>query len=174
MLEWLNLYRADVQHIASLVLGLAIWRYGAGPERAVAAVFAGFVILPALLTRLSGLDTAMFGDQAWLYILSDGVAAVAFMAIALNANRNYPLWVAGFQIVAISAYMVRGMVDAVSPIAFAILAIGPSYCQLLLLLAGFTNHRLRQRRFGPYREWRLTAPGAGWFAMPPHRGGPHV
>lgn len=169
MLEWLNLYRADVQHVASLILGLAMWRYGAGPERAVGGVFIGTVILPAMLARLTGLDTVMFGNQAWLYVLSDSVAAIAFMAIALNANRNYPMWVAGFQLVAISAHVVRGMVDVVSPMAYAILAVGPSYCQLLLLLGGFASHCLRQRRFGRYRDWRLPPPGAGWLGFSSRR-----
>lgn len=172
MLEWLNLYRADVQHVASLLLGLAMWRYGAGPERALGVVFAVLVILPAQIGRWADPDMIFFGDLSWLYALSDSLAACAFVAIALNANRNYPLWVAGFQLVAISAYAVRSVFDAVSPIAYAILAVGPSYCQLALLLAGFARHSLRKRRFGPYREWRLSLPGAGWLGLAyPRRGG---
>jgi hypothetical protein len=174
MLEWLNLYRADVQHIASLALGLAIWRYGAAPERAVGAVFVGIVIFPSMLARVIGFDHWMFGDQGWLYVLSDSFAVVGFLVIALNANRNYPMWIAGFQLVAMSAHVVRGMVDVVSPMAYAILAIGPSYCQLLLLLSGFTRHCLRRRRFGSYRDWRPSLPGSGWLGLSYPNRGPHV
>jgi hypothetical protein len=82
------------------------------------------------------------------------VVLAGFAAIALNANRNYPLWAAGFQLVAVGSHLVRGLVDSVSPIAYAILAVGPSYCQLALLFAGLLRHRARLRRYGPYRDWR--------------------
>lgn len=165
MLEWLNLYRADVQHVASLVLGLAMWRYGAGPERALGAVFAVLVIMPAQIGRQIGPEANMFGELGWLYVAFDSLAAGAFMVIALNANRNYPMWIAALQLVAMSAHVVRSFVDAVSPMAYAILAVGPSYCQLALLLGGFVRHRLRSRRFGRYRDWRPSLPGAGLFGV---------
>ena len=164
MLEWLNLYRADVQHIASLVLGLAMWRHGGAPERAMALAFGGLIIVPALMARLIGLDGALLADFGWLYVLLDSVAAAAFLMIALAANRNYPMWVAGLQLVAMSAHFVRGMVDSVSTFAYVILAIGPSYCQLLLLAVGLSRHLWRQRTYGDYRHWRSgTGPAGLWL-----------
>jgi hypothetical protein len=56
--------------------------------------------------------------------------------------------------VAISAHAVKVMVDTVSPLAYLILASGPSYCQLALIFAGFVRHRMRLKTFGPYRAWR--------------------
>lgn len=155
LLEFLNSHRFDIQYIASILLGLAMWRWGGGPERGMAILFTGIMVAPVALFRLVAQTTFMFGDFATVYVVIDWVVLAGFMAIALNANRNYPLWVAGFQLVAVGSHVVHGMVDTVSPLAYAVLAVGPSYCQLVLLLAGLLRHRARLRRFGTYRDWRV-------------------
>lgn len=161
LLDLFNAYRADAQHIASVILALAIWRWGAAPERWLIGVFVGFLLAPLYVVKLLGIDDFTFGPYAWIYVGTDLIAAAGFVLIALNANRNYPLWVAGFQLVAVSAHAVRGMVESVSPLAYLILAIGPSYCQLLVIFGGFVRHLLRERRFGQYRAWRASLPGVG-------------
>jgi hypothetical protein len=160
MLKLLNDYRADAQHIASVILALAIWRWGAAPERWLIAVFLAAMVVPVEALELMGLGHPAFSPYSGLYIAIDVLAGFAFVGLALQANRNYPLWIAGFQLVAIGAHAVRGLVDEVSPLAFVILAVGPSYCQLLLIFAGFVRHVRRENRFGPYRAWRITAPSA--------------
>lgn len=150
----LNAYRADLQYIAGLLIGFAMLRWGGGPERAVALAFAGLLLAPAIMFRLLASGTMIFGDFAPVYVALDVVALAAFVLIALNANRNYPLWVAGFQIIAVGAHLVKSVVDAVSPFAYVLLAVGPSYCQLALMITGLLRHRARYRRFGTYRDWR--------------------
>lgn len=154
ILEFLNVYRADLQYIASILLGLAMWRWGAGPERGLAIMFSGVMVGPSILFRLMSGNALIFGNLASVYVAVDVIALAGFVLIGLNANRNYPLWVAGFQMVAVGSHVVRGLVDSVSPIAYAVLAVGPSYCQLVVLLVGLLRHRARLRRFGPYRDWR--------------------
>ncbi|MDA9918626.1 hypothetical protein N9D37_01945, partial [Erythrobacter sp.] len=99
--------------------------------------------------------SVVFSSRAGFYIAIDIIACVAFVLIALNANRNYPLWLAGFQVVALAAHMVRGLVDSVSPLAYAILVIGPSYFQLILMLVGLIRHIRREKKHGEYRDWRV-------------------
>jgi hypothetical protein len=163
MLEWLefsNTYRAPAQHLVSILLAGAIWRWGGAPERWLIAIFLATMVLPMYV--LWGLDPPpeWQGVAARVYTMLDLLAAVLFVAVALNANRNYPLWIAGFQLVAVGAHVVRVMVESAAPLAYAILIIGPSYCQLLVLAVGFVRHVLRERRFGPYRAWRQSAPFA--------------
>lgn len=160
LLDLFNIYRTDVQHIASVLLALAIWRWGAAPERWLIGIFVATMVAPLYLFKLFGLGSPVFGPYALLWIGFDMFATVAFIVVGVNANRNYPLWIAGFQLVAISAHAVKGLVDSVSPLAYLILASGPSYCQLALILAGFVRHRIRLRQFGPYREWRKTPASA--------------
>lgn len=163
LLDLLNLYRVEVLHIASAVLALAIWRWGASPERWLIGVYIATMVAPFYVSQWMGLGSIAFGPYSWAFVVIDLLAAVGFVAIALNANRNYPLWVAGFQLVSVGAHAVRGMGDMVSPFAYIVLAVGPSYCQLLLIGAGFIRHARRERRFGSYRDWRVTRERAPLF-----------
>lgn len=154
LIDLVNNHRGDLQYISSLLVGLAMWRWGGGPERGVAIFFTGVLILPLVAFRIFGTGTLIFGNFAMLYVGLDAIALLGFVLIALNANRNYPLWIAGLQLVAVGAHMVRGFADAVSPLAYAILAVGPSYGQLVLMIIGLLRHRWRLRRYGEYRDWR--------------------
>lgn len=165
MSDWLeifNTYRAPTQHLVSVMLAAACWRWGGSPERWLSGIFLAAMVLPVYLFRAFGVTKGLeIGPYASLVMLIDLFAAAMFVGVALQANRSYPLWIAGFQLVALGAHLVRGMVDSVSPLAVAVLVIGPSYFQLLLILCGFVRHLQRQRRFGPYREWRIAAPRGG-------------
>ncbi len=163
LLDLFNTYRVVVQHTAALLLAAAIWRWGGSPERWLIGIFVSTAVLPVypllwLHVVLSNEEVLL---QVWFVI--DMIAAGLFILVALNANRNYPLWIAGFQLVALVAFVVQALVDAVSPLAAAILIIGPSYGILLVLAAGFLRHHRREQRSGPYREWRLGPPGLRWL-----------
>lgn len=160
LLDFLNAYRVPSLHVTSFLLLGAIWRWGGAPERWLIGIFIATMVLPTYVIWWFGLGAAEVGPYAPVVMLIDMSAAAMFIGVALKANRNYPLWIAGFQLVAVGAHLVRSIIDTISPLAIAILVIGPAYCQLLLLLAGFARHALRQRRFGPYREWRLKIPTA--------------
>ncbi|MDP5102424.1 MAG: hypothetical protein NWP98_00690 [Erythrobacter sp.] len=160
MLDLYNTYRGDVQHITSVLLALAIWRWGAAPERWLIALFIATMVVPVKAFEWFDLGNAGFGPMSWIYVAIDVLAGVGFVAVALRANRNYPLWIAGFQLVAIGAHGVK-MIETVSPIAYVILSSGPSYCQLVLIIIGFGRHIMRERQFGAYREWRAPLPGIG-------------
>lgn len=160
MSDWLeifNAYRAPAQHIASLLLAAAVWRWGGGPERWIMAIFIATMVMPLYMVRWLDLGYISGGPHSWVYLLLDLIAAALFVAVALNANRNYPLLIAGFQLVAVGAHIVRALIETASPLAIAVLVIGPSYCQLAVLFAGFLRHTARARRFGVYREWRVPA-----------------
>jgi hypothetical protein len=166
LVEFLNAYRASAQHITGLLLAAAVWRWGGSPERWLATTFVATMVLPIYLPRLLGFNGSLIGFYSGYYAASlDVIAAILFVGVALRANRNYPLWIAGFQLVAVGAHLVKAVPSSASPLAIAILVIGPSYCQLLLLFGGFIRHVQRQRRFGPYREWRVTPPFAGGMPL---------
>ncbi|MXO91831.1 hypothetical protein [Pontixanthobacter aquaemixtae] len=80
--------------------------------------------------------------------------------IALRANRNYPLWLTGFQIVATVAHLAKALMQQISPTAYAVMYIAPSYFLIIILGLGIWFHHRRVKRFGMYRSWRdrpLTA-----------------
>ena len=162
-LEFFNTYRVPAQHLVSFLLAGAIWRWGGGPERWLIGVFIATMVLPIYMFWMIEPGRELGGLRGAAYLLLDVVAAGLFVAIALNANRNYPLWIAGFQLVAVGAHLVRLLELEVTPLALVVLITGPSYCQLLLLIAGFVRHVMRQRRFGAYCDWRHAPPSMAWL-----------
>lgn len=161
LLHLFNEYRVPAQHLIAFLLAGAVWRWGGAPERWLIAVFLATMVLPTYAVWWLFAGSSIDGPILQARSLIDVIATVMFIGIALRANRNYPLWIAGFQLVALGAYMVKMVTLGVSPLALAILIIGPSYCQLLLLIAGFVRHVRRERRFGTYRDWRIAPPIAG-------------
>lgn len=89
--------------------------------------------------------------------LIDLLVAVTMIAVALRANRMYTLWIAGFQIIAVMAHFARGLSEAISPIAYLIMFVGPSYFQIIILGCGIWLHARRVKRHGTYRSWRSSS-----------------
>ena len=168
MLEILLENRVDAQRIFSMVLILAMWKWGRGPERWIASTWFVLFLLPFLVSSTFHGSPLLFTQGGLLYAAIDLLATAIFLGIALNANRNYPLWIAGFQVVAMAAHLTRGLADAVTPLAYAILVIGPSYFQLAIMLVGLIRHVRRQKQYGGYRDWRTSEPIAAM--QPPEAG----
>ena len=108
-----------------------------------------FVFLTAHQLILADIDPGFFVIEI--------IVAAAMIAVALRANRIYTLWMAGFQIIAVFAHLARGLSDAVSPLAYLILTIGPSYFQIVILGFGIWFHHRRVKRHGSYRSWRTSS-----------------
>ena len=97
--------------------------------------------------------------QAHLFYTDLGIflielsVVIIMVPIALKANRMYTLWMAAFQILALFAHIARAVSDAISPLAYAIMYIGPSYFQIIILGFGIWLHYRREKRHGKYRSW---------------------
>jgi len=157
MLELLaSEYRVVAQDYLAWTICLAAFIWGAGPERAVAFVWLLlFEIIDGIYHVVSDAGYHLTNVDLFHAAL-DGVAGIAWISIALFANRNYPLWVAAMQVLAMTAHLARGLVEAVSPIAYLTMVVAPGWFQLIFLGIGLSRHVLRKRKFGPYRDWRVT------------------
>jgi hypothetical protein len=156
----LELLAPDLRYFAQdiLVVGvcLAAFVWGGGPERVVAASWLLIFELPMIIYR-----AAFGGDFQLTHVdlvlaTTDLLAGGVWILIALYANRSYTLWIAGLQILAISAHLARGMAESISPIAYVTMVVAPGWLQLFLLAGGVLFHVRRKRRFGDYRDWRFS------------------
>jgi hypothetical protein len=129
--------------------GYALWR-GAAPERAAAAIMlaatlATVAALRAGPNRFATVETGVFAV--------DIVTFVAFTALALRAQRYWPMWLAALQLDALVTHLAMLLAPRTMPWAYAVLIAGWSYPSLLLLAAGTMRHRQRLSRYGDDPAW---------------------
>lgn len=157
-------YRGTIQVLVVLGLAIASWRRGAAPERETAAVLLAMVIatwLYRLMDWSSLPSTAMGGFVTTnaVYVVIDGAALAVLVAIAILANRQYPTWMAGFQLTATLMHFVDGVARTQAPFAYALLNVLPFYFMMASQAWGLIAHVRRERRLGQYPNWRnLSGP----------------
>ena len=148
-------YRAEAQNILAYSLCLIAFIWGAAPERVIATTWLVLFEFSYPIYDYFWRDSLKLTqiDLSWAF--TDVAAGFAFFAVALNANRNYPLFIAAMQLLAISAHLSRGLIEAIEPIAYLFMVIAPGWLQLIIFAAGLTRHIQRKRRYGSYRSWRI-------------------
>ena len=144
-------------NIALLAIALiAALRWGASPERVSVSVLVAMPVADAVYHLI--VDRGAFYQSVDIgHLVIDSVAALSLLALAANANRIYPLWMAAFQVISVLAHFAREASVAVAGLAYAYLAYGPFYFELVALLTGIALHARRQRRRGTYRSWRTSS-----------------
>lgn len=128
----------------------ALYR-GGGPERWVAGIVIGMVVLDPAVHLFTPLEYAKL-DPGHLVI--DLAGWIGLFAIALRANRFWPLCVVSLQTIALVAHAARLLDVTIHPKAYMIMQIASSYPLLALLLIGTFNHQKRLKAFGTDRSWR--------------------
>ncbi len=134
----------------------AFWR-GAGPEKAAAATLFLLMVLDDIYHLGFGPYYPLDRVDPWHAFL-DTAALISFTAIALQANRFYPMVLASAQLVSVTAHIVRATVPAMTSLSYYLLYVMPFYFAILVLAGGLWRHYSRHRRIGPYREWRGPPP----------------
>lgn len=147
--------RAFVQDVFAWSVCIAALIWGAGPERAVAIVWLFFFEILGGMVWPHAFEYR-YGDIDIFLATIDLFAGFAWIAIALYANRNYPLCIAAMQLLSMTAHLAKGLVETISPIAYAFMVVAPGWFQLAFLALGLTRHIYRKRRYGSYRDWRIV------------------
>ncbi|WFL76127.1 hypothetical protein P7228_08930 [Altererythrobacter arenosus] len=158
MLDLIFIYRAEVQTYGALILCLAMLRWGGGPERAVALTWLiGIEAVDWVYHAISGANYVLESIDPFHAAL-DVAVAIAFVIIALYANRLYPLVIAAFQLLSATSHLTRELVESITPIAYAVMVFAPSWGILVAMILGFARHLRRRKEFGDYRGWRGQPP----------------
>ena len=142
--------------VISLVLAaglVAFWR-GGPPERLAAAIIVAWILVDAGYHLLFG--PSGFERVDPVHLVLDGAELVAIMALALRANRMWPLWAAAAQLICVSGHVAIFVQPTGMRRAYWAMTQLPQYVQLIALLLGAAAHQRRARRWGEYRSWRVV------------------
>lgn len=135
-----------------LQIGATVYalRRGGAPERMVGLA----LLLGAVGTRL------LQSDLVQRFVAVEvGVAAVdvallaALLAVALLADRFWPLWIAALQALGAGSHLVRLVDGDILRVVYAFLSAIASYPMLAILVFATSRHDRRERVNGPERSW---------------------
>ncbi|MCY1246135.1 hypothetical protein D9M72_593410 [compost metagenome] len=139
--------------VALLILtaGYAWWR-GGGPERIAAAAMLVATVVSALVRanvrhRFADVDTGL--------LIVDGLLLIVLVAVALRADRGWPLLVAALHLMTVGAHGIRLIEPGMIPVTYAVLIALWSYPMQVALAIGTWRHQRRIRRFGTDRDWSV-------------------
>jgi len=143
-------------YFVGLLVICAAYAFIAGgfPERIGAAVYALSVAATYLVlwSESSEWRTLEFG-----VFIVDAVVFVAFVFLALRANRFWPIWVSGLLGLGLFGHMARLAGPTVIPWAYAVVLTIWSYPILAIIALGTFNHHRRIRRNGSDPSWSRSS-----------------
>ncbi|MEL7198360.1 MAG: hypothetical protein AAGL10_08595 [Pseudomonadota bacterium] len=153
---FLSDYRALAQDVLALALIAVALVWGGGPERAVALGWLIVFEIAPLVGAAVWDNQPSLAEMSVLFATLDVIALAVWGTCAIYANRNYTLWIAAMQMLSVVAHLAKGLVETISPIAYAAMAISPGWLILMFFAIGLARHLLRRRQYGAYRDWRRT------------------
>lgn len=145
-----------IVYIFNVLLALcAVYAFvrGGAPEKVVAASFiasaaASYAAIPAH-GRFHGLELGL--------LLIDAGLLFVLVAVALWANRFWPIWIASFQLFALLVHIAKAYQQDVLPIIYFAAISRIAYPMLALLVIGTARHFQRVRLYGVDPDWSSRA-----------------
>ncbi len=139
------------------VSGYALVRGGA-PERLTGLA----LLLAAASTGILERDSpSLFSGVEVGVMIVDTLLLVAMVAITLNADRFWPVWITALQALGSGAHLAKAISPDVIRLVYAVLAAAWSYPIVLVLLIGTVRHSRRIQARGWDLDWSRQDPSTG-------------
>lgn len=155
MLELLWTNKFLVQYALFAILFILASAKGAGPERGCAGILLAMPVIDQVHHFAVG-GSVYYDDVDIGHMAIDMLVFCALLPVALHANRVYPLWIGGAQIISLIAHLYRMSIAEIDRIAYDVMQIMPSYIQLVAMSLGLAFHVSRRKRLGSYPSWRRS------------------
>lgn len=156
MLEFVFAHRALIQYGVIVLLAVACWLWGAGPERVCGTILLAMPFAEVGYHLVFGSDMRLRHTDVG-HAVMQVIVTIPFLAVSLTANRRYPLWLVSFQLIAVLSHLVRNWAPDAGGAAYLVMTVGPSYAMIVTLMVGLTAHRIRMHRHGAYKSWRASS-----------------
>jgi hypothetical protein len=127
----------------------AVWR-GGTPEKIIGAIL---MCAAASTSMIPFRDGVTFTYVNWPALYIDLALLLILTAVAARADRYWPGWMAGLQLLTIGVHAVRAYDPHIVPIAYARIAGEISYPMLVILIIGTFRHHRRTLVTGPEAAW---------------------
>jgi hypothetical protein len=127
---------------------------GGSPERIGAALQASAAVMSHLMVSAPGLR---FRSVEVGVLVVDVVLVLAFVVLALRAERFWPIWQAAFLAIGVMGHAAKLASPEVIPWAYAFVLNIWGYPTLFLLCVGTYRHRQRLKRNGVDRSWTSSS-----------------
>jgi hypothetical protein len=133
--------------------GYAFARGGA-PERAIAAI----MLLGVAATRLTLSAAALrYRSIETTTLLIDAIVLIAFVLVAIRADRRWTMVVAALHGMSVAAHAARGVSPEMIRVVYKTIMVAWVYPQLALLLLGTWRHRRRLIANGADPSWSRSS-----------------
>jgi len=151
--------KSHIQAACYVLLFLySIARKAAAPERILSGLLCAMVAADRIYHAVSPVPI-LWGHTDLAHLGIDAAMLACTCAVALYANRVYPLWIGAAQIIAVSGHAYRLALSQINEFAYDMMVMLPSYIQLVAMTLGLAFHMSRRRRLGSYPSWRrLSSP----------------
>ena len=127
-----------------LLVVLFALRKGGRPERHIALVLLGMLAANTLYGVLVGWWTD-YDEIPWYRVVFDCTGFAFILIVALRADRWWPLWVSGVQLLSVLAHLLRALDADLHPLVYAIMERWPYWIAIGLTGLGTYLHASRAR-----------------------------
>jgi hypothetical protein len=134
--------------------GIFVLLKGGAPEKIGTVILAvGSVLSVAAVSS----PTGRFGTVEVGVLLVDVITLLSFLALALRAERYWPLCVTALQAIGTAGHAAKLLDPGVIRSAYAIVLSLWGYLMLLLIVLGTWNHQRRLAKFGVDKSWSSSS-----------------
>lgn len=140
---------------------------GGGPERVGMAIYVAGAALTYLTYLAVSAPSSVFRGVEVGVLIPDVVTFLAFILLALRANRFWPLWVSALLGVPVVGHVARLLAPQVIPWAYAVVLSIWSYPILLVMVGATWTHQRRLTRNGADPSWTRSSAPLGPRTRPP-------
>jgi hypothetical protein len=141
-------------YTALLAATVYAFRCGGGPEKVVAALLLTAAAL-TLIVQSSG--RLRFSEVELGVFLVDCGLLAGLLAVAMRAERYWPLWMTALQAVAVAGHGAKALNPHVVAWAYAVLLAVWGYPMVALLAVATSRHQHRVRKFGSELSWTRSS-----------------
>lgn len=142
---------ASLTYLLAAAVLLLAWLKGGEPERHASFAILAWLVVDPLLR--SALETPDFDRLDWALFAFDGLLAGSLAAIALHANRVWPIFAAAFSFIPVLSHIAVLLRQNAMPYAYWALEQLPFLFVLFSLLLGVSARRERLAKGIRCADW---------------------